>query len=117
MVIAADNDPIAVQTAAENRRINGIARHRMRCVVSTGFDAPSVRRGAPYDLVFANILAGPLCGMARDLVASSATAGWIILSGILNEQADLVEARFVAHGAARARRLVIGDWTTLIMRA
>jgi ribosomal protein L11 methyltransferase len=55
--------------------------------------------------------------MARDLVASTATAGWIILSGILNEQANLVEARFVAHGAARARRLVIEDWTTLIMRA
>ncbi len=116
-VIAADNDPVAVRTAFENRRINGIARHRMRCVVSTGFDAPSVRGAGPYDLVFANILAGPLCGMARDLVASTAAAGWIILSGILNEQADMVEARFAAHGARRARRLVIGDWTTLIMRA
>ena len=116
-VIAADNDPVAVRTAVENRRINGIARHRMRCVVSTGFDAPSVRGAGPYDLVFANILAGPLCGMARDLVASTAAAGWIILSGILNEQADMVEARFAAHGARRARRLVIGDWTTLIMRA
>ena len=67
-------------------------------------------------MVFANILAGPLCGMARDLVDSTAPGGWIILSGILNSQADMVAARYAAHGAMRARRLVIGEWTTLVMR-
>lgn len=115
-VVAADNDPLAVRTAADNRRINHLARYRMRCVVSTGFAAPSVRKGAPYDMIFANILAAPLCGMAGDLVASSRPAGWIILSGILNEQADRVEARFAAQGAQRVQRLVIGEWSTLIMR-
>ena len=114
--VAADNDPVAVRTAAENRQINHIARHRMRCVVSTGFAAPSVHRNAPYDMVFANILAGPLCGMARALVDSTAPGGWIILSGILNSQADMVAARYAAHGAMRVRRLVIGEWTTLVMR-
>ncbi|MGC6496830.1 MAG: 50S ribosomal protein L11 methyltransferase [Candidatus Puniceispirillaceae bacterium] len=114
--VAADNDPVAVRTAADNRQTNHIARHRMRCAVSTGFAAPSVRRNAPYTLVFANILAGPLCGMSRDLVDSTAPGGWIVLSGILNSQADMVAARYAAHGAMRVRRLVIGEWTTLVMR-
>lgn len=115
-LVAADNDPIAVSTAAENRQVNAIARHSMRCVVSTGFGARPVRQQAPYDLIFANILAGPLCRMARDLVPCLGRGGWLILSGILNEQAGMVERRYMAHGAKRHSRICIGEWTILIMR-
>lgn len=116
MMIAADNDPLAVRTAAENARINALAPQRARAVLSQGYADPVVHRGAPYDLIFANILAGPLCGMARDQMAALAADGWLILSGILNRQAVMVERRYVAAGARATARIRIGDWTTLVLR-
>lgn len=116
MMIAADNDPLAVRTAAENARINALPAQRARAVLSQGYADPVVRRGAPYDLIFANILAGPLCGMARDQMAALAPDGWLVLSGILNRQAVMVERRYVAAGARATARIRIGDWTTLVLR-
>ena len=85
-------------------------------MLSHGYAGPAVRRDAPYDLIFANILAGPLCGMARDQMAALATDGWLVLSGILNHQAVMVERRYAAAGARATARLTIGDWTTLVLR-
>jgi len=116
MLIAADNDSLAVRTAAENARINRLSSRRARAVLSQGYADPAVRRGAPYDLIFANILAGPLCGMARDQMAALAPHGWLILSGILNRQAVMVERRYAAAGARVTARLRIGEWTTLVLR-
>ena len=116
MLIAADNDILAVRTAAENARINRLSSRRARAVLSQGYADPTVRRGAPYDLIFANILAGPLCGMARHQMAALAPHGWLILSGILNRQAVMVERRYAAAGARVTARLRIGEWTTLVLR-
>ena len=115
-VMAADNDPIAVRVAAQNVRLNGIAPAKMRCVVSVGFAGREVRRQGPYDLIFANILAGPLRKMARSLMPHLARNGWLILSGILNEQALAVERTYAAQGARCWGMLRLGDWTTIIMR-
>ena len=116
MLIAADNDVLAVRTAADNARINRLPVRRARAVLSHGYADPVVRRAAPYDLIFANILAGPLCGMARDQMAALAPRGWLILSGILNRQAVMVERRYAAAGARAVARLRIGEWTTLVLR-
>ena len=113
--VAADNDILAVRTAAENARINGIAPDAMQAVLSTGYGNRTVRRGAPYDLIFANILAGPLCRMAGDQLAALAPGGWLILSGILNQQATMVARRYAAHGGRCIDRLRIGEWTTLVL--
>ena len=113
--VAADNDILAVRTAAENASINGIAPNALRAVLSTGYGNRTVRKGAPYDLIFANILAGPLCRMAGDQLAALAPGGWLILSGILNEQATMVARRYAAHGGRCIDRLRIGDWTTLVL--
>lgn len=115
-LIAADNDSLAVRTAAENARINRLPGRRVRAVLSQGYADPAVRRAAPFDLIFANILAGPLCGMARDQMAALGPKGWLILSGILNRQAVMVERRYAAAGARVTARLRIGDWTTLVLR-
>ena len=115
-LIAADNDSLAVRTAAKNARINRLPGRRVRAVLSQGYADPAVRRTAPYDLIFANILAGPLCGMARDQMAALGPKGWLILSGILNRQAVMVERRYAAAGARVTARLHIGDWTTLVLR-
>jgi ribosomal protein L11 methyltransferase len=114
--MAADNDPIAVRVAGANARLNGIAPQQMRCVVSAGFAGREVRRIGPYDMILANILAGPLRRMASDLVPHLAANGWLILSGILNEQAVGVERAYAARGLRCWAMLRIGDWTTIVMR-
>ena len=115
-LVLGDNDALAVRTAADNARINGLARRRVDAVLSQGYAHPAVRAGRPYDLIFANILAGPLCGMARDQMAALASDGWLILSGILTSQAVMVERRYASAGARIASRIRIGEWTTLVMR-
>jgi len=115
-MLAADNDPVAVRTAAENGRINHIAPHRLRAVCAQGYQSGLPRGAAPFDIILANILARPLCQMAGDQRASLARNGWLILSGILNSQAVMVERRYAAHGLRLAGRIRIGEWTTLVMR-
>jgi len=115
-LVLADNDGLAVRTAADNARINGLPRRQVEAVLSQGYAHPAVRRGRPYSLIFANILAGPLCGMARDQMAALAPDGWLILSGILTGQAVMVERRYADAGARAVSRLRIGEWTTLVMR-
>ena len=71
---------------------------------------------APYDLVFANILKGPLIDLAPSMTANMAENGYAILSGILNEQADDVIAVYADVGNNLVHREEIGDWTTLTLR-
>ncbi|WP_158968885.1 50S ribosomal protein L11 methyltransferase [Chachezhania sediminis] len=114
-ILASDIDPVAVDVARANVEANGLAG-QVECLEAAGFDAPALAASAPYDLIFANILKGPLVALAPDLVASLAPGGAAILSGILNEQADDVISTYTALGAELAERNVIGDWTTLLLR-
>ena len=115
-LVAADNDPVAVRTAAENGRINRVAPRRLRAIHAHGYHARQVRGAAPFDIILANILARPLCRMAGDQQACLADRGWLVLSGILNHQATMVERRYAGQGLRLARRIRIGEWTTLVMR-
>ena len=76
--------------------------------------------GAPYDLLVANILAGPLVALAPSFAAATAGHATIILSGLLREQADEVVAAYVAHGFAVERTIDHetggADWRTLVLR-
>ncbi|WP_048863161.1 50S ribosomal protein L11 methyltransferase, partial [Acidisphaera rubrifaciens] len=77
---------------------------------------PAVRRARPYDLVFANILARPLCGMARDLARGLAPGGRAILAGLLTSQVRMVLAAHRRHGLSLQAILTEGAWATLILR-
>ena len=114
-VIASDIDAVAVEVAAANVAENGLAE-RVDCVEAAGFDHPVLARHAPFDLIFANILKGPLVELAPDLAANAAPGGHAILSGLLNPQAEDVIAAYAAAGFALADRLTLGDWTTLTLR-
>ena len=114
--VAADSDQVAIRVATTNRRLNRVAPKATRFAVSRGFGNRQVRKPAPYDLILANILAGPLTRMAPDLVPYLSARGWLILSGILNRQVASVEAAYRAQGMRRWARLTIGDWTSLVMR-
>jgi ribosomal protein L11 methyltransferase len=113
-ILASDIDPVAVEVAEANLRANGLAG-RVRCVVAAGFDDPALA-AAPFDLVFANILKGPLIALAPDMVRHLGAGGVAILSGILNDQAEAVAEVYARHGINPVRSERIGDWTTLLLR-
>ena len=111
-VLASDIDIQAVEVAQANLRANNMSE-RVEVVEAAGFDHPSL--AGPFDLIFANILKGPLIALAPDLTARLDTGGHAILSGILNEQADDVAAVYAQCGNSVAHREEIGEWTTLTL--
>ena len=115
-VVATDNDPVAVRVAVKNRKLNKIAPARMRLATSQGFSSRLVCNHAPYDLILANILAGPLTRMASKLVPRLHAEGWLVLSGILLRQKEKVESAYRAQNMRVWRRICLGEWVTIILR-
>lgn len=114
-VIASDIDPIAVEVAETNVRTNGLSG-RVICLEATGFDQPEILAAAPFDLVFANILKGPLIALAPEMAGHLAPGGFAILSGILNEQAaDVIEV-YARNGFNLVEHQKIVDWSTLTLQ-
>lgn len=114
-VLAVDTDLNSVAVARENLRINRAA-DRVRVVKSHGFAAAAVRRAAPFDLIVANILAGPLCRLARGFGRHLAPGGVAILSGLMNDQEPQVVAAQERHGLKLQRRWRCDDWSVLEFR-
>lgn len=113
-MIASDIDQVAVDVAVANLKANGMDG-AVRCVEAAGFDHPDLKDTAPYDLIFANILKGPLIALAPDIAANLRDGGFAILSGILNEQADEVVQVYARSGVNLVQSNQIGEWTTLIL--
>lgn len=114
VMLASDIDAVAVEVAEANVAANRLGG-RVRCLEATGLDHPDLRAGAPFDLIFANILKGPLIDLAPAITESLRPAGKVILSGILIEQADEVIAAYSQAGNSLDHRADIGDWTALVM--
>ena len=114
-VLASDIDAVAVDVAQANAEANDMAG-RIECLEAVGFDHPRIAAKAPFDLVFANILKGPLIGLAPDMGRMTAPQGLAILSGLLTTQADEVLAAYAAQGFTLDQREDIGDWATLVLR-
>ncbi|MCO6382810.1 MAG: 50S ribosomal protein L11 methyltransferase [Vannielia sp.] len=114
-IIASDIDPVAVEVAEANLAANGLTG-RVRCIEATGMDHPTLAAAAPFGLIFANILKGPLIGLAPDISGALAPGGHAILSGLLNDQAPDVTAAYTENGLTVASTETIGDWTTLCLR-
>ena len=114
-IIAGDIDAVAVEVAAANAAINGLGG-RIACVEAAGFDHPALVAGAPYDLIFANILKGPLIELAPAMAAHAAPGGRVILSGLLAVQAEAVQAAYAAAGFVPEARDDLGEWSTLVLR-
>ncbi|MEM1352974.1 MAG: 50S ribosomal protein L11 methyltransferase, partial [Pseudomonadota bacterium] len=115
VVMASDVDPVAVDVARSNAAANGLA-DQIHCIEAAGFDHPDLRASSPFDLVFANILKGPLISLAPDMAKHVVWQGHVILSGLLNEQADEVIAVYTQAGFNLIHREEIVDWTTLTFR-
>jgi len=114
-VIATDIDPEAVRVTRGNAALNG-AKGMVRSFVAAGLANPRITANGPYELIFANILARPLCAMARELAAHLAPQGRAILAGLLGTQARMVLAAHRRQGLVLERRIDVGPWTTLVLR-
>ncbi len=110
-----DIDPVAVQVANANARLNGVGS-LCRAVVSRGVEARALREGAPYDVVFANILAKPLRLIAPSLAAATARDGEAIISGLLLADVPGVLASWRAQGFYLAERMDLEGWASLRLR-
>ncbi len=113
-VLAADIDPIAVRVTRDNFRRNRIAPF-VRAVRADGYDAGPIRATAPFDLIVANILAGPLLAMAPALARRLAPGGIAVLSGLLESQDRAVINGHRLQGLALRRRVAIDGWHSLVL--
>ncbi|WP_439109637.1 50S ribosomal protein L11 methyltransferase [Lentibacter sp.] len=113
-ILASDIDEVAVEVAEANARANGLYG-RIECLEAAGFSHPVLAEAAPYDLIFANILKGPLVALSPEIAANLTKGGYAILSGILNEQAEEVIEVYAQNGTNLVERQVIGDWSTLLL--
>ncbi len=111
-VLATDVDVSAVRVARTNARLNR-AGAMVEIVTADGVAARGVRACAPFDLVFANILLGPLLRIAAPLRRLTAPSARIVLSGILPSQANAVIAAY--RPLVLERRIDIDGWTTLVL--
>ncbi len=113
-VIASDIDAVAVEVSDANLAANGMVG-QIQTVIAAGFDDPALRGAVPFDLVFANILKGPLAELAPDVAASLAPGGVAILSGLLQDQANEILAIYADLGINVCNRWDIVDWTALLL--
>ncbi|MEO1195648.1 MAG: 50S ribosomal protein L11 methyltransferase [Pseudomonadota bacterium] len=112
-VTASDIDAVAIEVAKANLAANGMA-DAVDTEVAAGVDGPMTQNAAPFDLIFANILKGPLIELAPSLTGALDAGGKLILSGLLTAQADEVASVYCACGTNLAQRRDIVDWSTLI---
>lgn len=114
---ATDIDPVSIDVTAENADINGVplglTPGRLALTAAAGMDHPLIRTRARYDLIIANILAGPLIELAPSIAEALAPGGTLVLAGLLDTQADNVARAYRRHGLRLAGRLPMGDWPTL----
>jgi ribosomal protein L11 methyltransferase len=115
LVIASDIDRVAVDVAEANVAINGL-EGRVECLEAAGLDHARLSAAAPFDLIFANILKGPLIELAPGLARGLATGGRAILSGLLVTQADSVAGAYQSEGLCLQERNDIGEWCTLVLQ-
>jgi ribosomal protein L11 methyltransferase len=114
-ILASDIDPVAIEVTAENMAINAIPGDAIALVAADGMDDPRIQAAAPFDLIIANILAGPLIALAPDLSATLAQNGTIILAGLLASQAEDVLAAYASTGMRLTARIDSGDWSILTL--
>ena len=118
--IATDIDPIAIDVARDNAAINGVklghGAGELLLAQADGMDSPLLSARAPFDLIIANILAGPLIELAPDFGTSVATGGTVILAGLLDTQAVAVIEAYEMIGFSLRYRGP-GQWPVLAMGA
>lgn len=117
---ASDIDAVCVGVVEDNTALNGITMGaragELTMLVAEGMDHPLLKARGPYDLVIANILAGPLISLAPDFASALVPGGHLLLAGLLETQEPQVRAACRRAGLRLAARMVNGDWSILWLR-
>ncbi len=117
---ASDIDPVSIEVTEENAAINavrvGTGPGAVELAVAPGMEHPRLAARGPYDLIIANILAGPLIDLAPSVAGALAAGGRLILAGLLDTQAEKVAAAYRRQGMMASFTITRGDWPTLVMR-
>jgi ribosomal protein L11 methyltransferase len=113
-VLATDIDPIAIEITRENAVANETGP-LVRVGAADGMQHPTIAAGAPYDLILANILAGPLTRLAPDVARAVAPGGTLVLSGLLHWQENLVLSFYRPHGLILRDTRRQGSWSALVL--
>jgi ribosomal protein L11 methyltransferase len=118
--IATDIDPVATDVARDNAAINGVTLGHgpgeLLLGVADGMDSPLLAARAPFDLIIANILAGPLIELAEDFAKALASGSTVVLAGLLDTQAEAVIAVYDKLGFT-VRESGSGEWPVLVLRS
>jgi ribosomal protein L11 methyltransferase len=112
--LATDIDVEAVRVTKRNAALNGVGP-LIRAETAAGLRHPTIRLSAPYDLIFANILARPLASLAPGLTNILAPGGHLILSGLTVDQLRWIKSCYVNLGLHVARVICQGNWIALVM--
>jgi ribosomal protein L11 methyltransferase len=113
-VLATDIDPIAIEVTRENAVANETGP-QVRGAVADGMQHPTISGSAPFDLILANILAGPLTKLAPDVAKAVAPGGTLVLSGLLRWQENLVLSFYRPHGLILRDIRRQGSWSALVL--
>jgi ribosomal protein L11 methyltransferase len=117
--IATDIDPVAVEVSRDNAAVNAVklghGGGELLLAVADGMDSPMLSARAPFDLIIANILTGPLIELAEDFARALAPGGTIILAGLLDTQADAVARAYEAQGM-KLHKSGTGEWPVLVLK-
>ena len=116
--IATDIDPISIDVTSDNARINAVrighAPGELLLAIADGMDHAMLTTRAPFDLLVANILAGPLVDLAPDFARALSPGASVVLAGLLDTQADAVIAAYEAEGMSVIER-GDGEWCVLVL--
>jgi ribosomal protein L11 methyltransferase len=113
-ITASDIDPDSVRIANENAIKNNVTH--VKAYLSDGFESNELKSKAPFDLIVANILALPLCYLAPHIENHTSKDAYVILSGLLNEQQEMVLSAYKIAGFDLIESYNLGEWATLILK-
>ena len=120
LVTASDIDPVCAGVVEANAALNsiplGAKPGQMAMVVADGMEHQLLEARGPYDLLIANILAGPLVDLAPSFANAAAPSGHLILAGLLKHQEENVRRAYRRHKFRLSARLIQGDWSILWLR-
>ena len=114
-LLAVDIDHEAVNVTKRHVEFNGVTP-RVAALAGDGYADPAVAKTGPFDLILANILAGPLIDFAGDLARHLKHGGFCVLSGLLKRQAGDVLAAHKHAGLTPVAEFPLNDWQTLVLR-
>ena len=113
-IVAVDIDDESVIVAKQNAKDNGV-KSQIEVAYSDGYSSEIVKKNAPYDVIFANILARPLIAMAKDMAKSLKKGGYAVISGFIDDQVEWVVGEHEKYGLKLKKLYELDNWRAALL--